>query len=34
LTGKGRKKIEYDATTNDLFALGLTILNLGTGNSV
>jgi hypothetical protein len=34
LTGKGKKKIEYDATTNDLFALGMSILNIATGNSV
>ena len=34
LTAKGRKKIEYDATTNDLFALGLSILTIGTQGSV
>jgi hypothetical protein len=34
LTGKGKKKGEYDATTNDIFALGLSILQIGTGNSI
>lgn len=34
LNGKGKKKVEYDATTNDLFALGMSILTIGTGNSV
>lgn len=34
MTGKGKKKGEYDAITNDLFSLGLSILNIGTGNSI
>lgn len=34
LTGKGKKKGQYDAMTNDLFALGLSILNIGTGQSI
>ena len=34
LSGKSKNKGQYDASTNDLFALGLSILNIGTGNSI